>query len=98
MVTELFQVKTIAEQLKINDKYRPLLAKKFSKEPTIQPKNNQGLVFFTGSSSDGKSLDNGALHSEPKMDIPRMFISILPSSEENIMALQMRQNKMSKLN
>jgi len=61
------------------------LAKKFSTEPIIQVENDEGLIFFTGSSTV-----NGALHSEPKVDAPRMFISILPSTEENIMALKKR--------
>ena len=93
---------SIEEQIKVSDKYRPILAKELSKEKVIQLKNNQGLVFFTGngvikkpitSTSYVGILDNGALHSEPKIDAPRMFISIIPGTEENIMALQERWSK-----
>lgn len=76
---------SMEEQFKIDDKYRPIIAKKFSTEPIVQVKNDEGLIFFTGSSSV-----SGALHSEPKIDAPRMFISILPSTEDNIMALKKR--------
>ena len=78
---------TMEERIKIDDKYRPILAKKFSKEPIIQLKNNQGLVFFAATPND-----IGALHSEPKFDVPRMFISILPNTEENIIALKKSWN------
>ena len=74
------RVMTIEEQYKVADKYRPIFAKELSKEPVVQPKNNEGLIFFTGV----PSRDNAVVHSEPKMDVPRMFISILPGTEENI--------------
>ena len=79
---------TIEEQFKVADSYRPIFAKEFSEEPIIQVKNNEGLVFFTGT-----PINIGALHSEPKLDKPRMFISILPSTEENIMGLKKRWNR-----
>jgi len=78
--------KTIQEKIKISDNYRPILAKKLSKEKIIQAKNNEGILFYTGH-------DNAALHSEPKMDTLRIFISILPSSLENIKDLQKRFTK-----
>jgi len=81
--TEMRKYKTIQEKIKISDNYRPILAKKLSKEKIIQAKNNEGILFYTGH-------DNAALHSEPKMDTLRIFISILPSSLENIKDLQKR--------
>ena len=77
--------KTIQEKIKISDNYRPILAKKFSKEKVIQAKNNDGILFYTGFPQQ-----NAALHSEPKMDTSRIFISILPSSYKNIKDLQKR--------
>jgi len=86
--TEMSKYKTIQEKIKISDNFRPILAKKFSKEKYIQAKNNDGILFYTGIPHD-----NAALHSEPKMDTSRIFISILPNSLENIKDLQKRWNK-----
>jgi len=86
--TEMRKYKTIQEKIKISDNFRPILAKKFSKEKYIQAKNNDGILFYTGIPHD-----NAALHSEPKMDTSRIFISILPNSLENIKDLQKRWNK-----
>ncbi len=80
---EMRKYKTIQEKIKIGDNFRPILAKKFVKEKIIQAKNNDGILFYTGIPHD-----NGALHSEPKMTTSRIFISILPSSLENIKDLQ----------
>jgi hypothetical protein len=77
--TEMRKYKTIQEKIKIDDNFRPIFAKKFVKEKYIQAKNNDGILFYTGFPHD-----NAALHSEPKMDTSRIFISILPSSYENI--------------
>jgi len=85
---EMRKYKTIQEKIKISDNFRPILAKKFSKEKYIQAKNNDGILFYTGIPHD-----NAALHSEPKMDTSRIFISILPNSLENIKDLQKRWNK-----
>lgn len=86
--TEMKKYKTIQEKIKIDDNFRPIFAKKFSKEKYIQTKNNEGILFYTGIPHD-----NAALHSEPKMDTSRIFISILPSSLENIKDLQKRFTK-----
>ena len=86
--TEMRKYKTIQEKIKIDDNFRPILAKKFSKEKVIQAKNNDGILFYTGIPQQ-----NAALHSEPKMDTSRIFISILPSSYENIKDLQKRFTK-----
>ena len=85
--TEMRKYKTIQEKIKIDDNFRPIFAKKFVKEKYIQAKNNDGILFYTGFPHD-----NAALHSEPKMDTSRIFISILPSSYENIKDLQ-KSNK-----
>jgi hypothetical protein len=74
--------------LKIDNDFRIIYARKLSKEKVIQIKNNQGLVFYCGNPSD-----NSALHSEPKCDQPRMFISILPSTRININELGILYNK-----
>ena len=71
----------LKEQQKVGEKYRIIYAKKFKNEQIIQLDNNMGAIFFTGSDKD---KDKAALHSEPKNTIPRMFISILPNSKENI--------------
>jgi hypothetical protein len=86
--TEMRKYKTIQEKIKIDDNFRPIFAKKFSKEKVIQAKNNDGILFYTGFPHD-----NAALHSEPKMTTSRIFISILPSSYENIKDLQKRFTK-----
>lgn len=63
----------------LDNKYRPIYAKAMSKFKILQLDNNQGLVFW-----GGRDTRLCALHSEPKMDEPRLFISILPSTKENI--------------
>lgn len=85
---------TLEELFKAQDKYRPILAKELSKHPdgkVIQLKNSEGLVFHTG-----VNMDEGTLHSEPPIDKPRLFMSIIPSTEENINAFHERQKKFDK--
>jgi hypothetical protein len=86
--TEMKKYKTFSEIIKIDNNFRPILAKKFSKEKVIQAKNTDGILFYTGIPQK-----NAALHSEPKIDTFRIFISILPSSYENIKDLQKRFTK-----
>lgn len=74
--------------IKISDKFRPIYAKNLAKQKVIKVLPNQGLVFYAGFSTD-----NCAIHSEPKLDQPRMFISILPSTEINIKELKKRWNR-----
>jgi len=74
-------------QIKIHYKYRPIYADKLKNEKIIQVKNNQGLIFYANSGG----ID-GAIHSEPKIDDNRMFISILPGTKENIEGLKKRWN------
>lgn len=60
--------------IKVNDEFRPKYAKAFSKFKVLQPKKNKVLVFYTRTT----------MHSEPKTDVPRLFISIMPGSKANI--------------
>lgn len=65
--------------MKLDNEYRPIYAKAMSKFKIKQLENNKGLVFW-----GGRDSRFSALHSEPKIDEPRLFISILPSTKENI--------------
>jgi hypothetical protein len=69
--------------IKVNNEFRPKLAKALSKFKILQPTNNQGILFYTKST----------LHSEPKMTGPRLFISIMPGTKANIEALDNSWNK-----
>ena len=71
------------KQMKIHNKYRPIYADKLKNEKIIQVKNNQGLIFYANSGG----ID-GAIHSDPKFDKNRIFISILPGTKENIESLK----------
>jgi hypothetical protein len=75
-------------QIKNNLKYRPKFAKELSKYKVRQVKNNQGVIFW-----GGKDIKYNALHSEPKIDAPRLFISILPGTKAMI---EERENKQKK--
>ncbi len=66
-------------QRKIRERYRPIFAKELSKYKIRQVKNNQGVIFW-----GGKDINSKALHSEPKIDQHRLFISILPGTKEMI--------------
>jgi len=71
---------------KIENKYRKLYINKFKDFKQNQLKTRDGLIFFTGIHKD--KLINGLLHSEPKKDTPRLFISILPGTESEINELE----------
>ena len=71
-------------------KYRKKLANKLKKFKYNQLKNDEGLIFRTGCYDT--ELDNGVLHSEPKIDSSRFFISILPGTEKEINELIKRRN------
>lgn len=77
-------------QIKIMKKYRPIFAKELSKYKIRQVKNNQGVIFW-----GGKDINSKALHSEPKIDQHRLFISILPGTKEMITE---RENNVKQLN
>ena len=68
----------------IEDKYRKLLAKKYLIYKQHQLLTNQGLIFLN---SQNKSP---LIHSEPKIDVSRIFISILPGTEEDVLNLKKR--------
>jgi len=81
------KVKTMFNE-KIENKYRKILANKFKNIKHNQLKSNQGLIFLVG--PDKNNNLHGLMHSEPTNDAPRIFISILPGSEIEIMELQKR--------
>lgn len=83
----LIKDKSIEDMMKIHDKYRLLFAKELKKIKFIQTKNNEGIIFYPQIIAN---TNDGALHSEPKMNAPRLFISILPGSKENIEELNKR--------
>jgi len=72
---------------KIDNKYRPIFAKALKNRKIIQPKNNECIIFHPQIT---RFKNDGALHSEPKMDTPRIFISILPGIKEDIEELNKR--------
>ena len=72
----------------IENKYQKILANKLKDIKSNKLKSNQGLIFLVGKNNLGYSL----LHSEPKIDTPIIFISILPGSESEILELQKRLN------
>ena len=71
--------------IQIENKYRLIIAAKLANEKIVKLKNTQGVIFFAGNPND-----IAALHSEPPIDTPRLFISILPSTETNIKELKQR--------
>lgn len=71
----------IPEWKDLKMRYRKILDKKFKKSKIIQPLNSQGFIFLN---HPGNLFEYGAIHSEPKKDDYRMFISILPGTEEEI--------------
>jgi hypothetical protein len=70
----------------IEMKYRKIFISKFKHIKYKQLKNNQGLIFITGNNYN--DVKDGLLHSEPKADEPRFFISILPGTKEEITKLK----------
>ena len=77
---------TFKEQIEQDEKYKIVYAQALKNFKVKQINNNEGVIFYAG---DKKQNINGALHSEPKMDINRIFISIMPHTKEYIEA----QNK-----
>jgi hypothetical protein len=73
---------------KIENKYRKKLANKLEHFKYYQVKPKQGLIFLVG--TDKNNDLHGLLHSEPKMDRSRIFISIITGSKNQIMELQKR--------
>jgi len=71
----------------IEDKYRKILAKKYLIFKQHQVQIRQGLIFLN---SQNKFP---LVHSEPKIDVSRIFISILPGTEEDVINLKKRWNR-----
>jgi hypothetical protein len=82
---EMNKCKIFEDQIKVGDKYRPIYSNAFKNEKIIKVKNNQALIFFAGTDKN-----NSCLHSEPPINKPRLFISILPGSMKDIMELKER--------
>jgi hypothetical protein len=74
-----------------NEKYRPIFAKELSKYKIKQIKSNQGVVFW-----GGQDPNYCALHSEPKIDQSRLFISILPGTKAMIKESEEKQKQFEK--
>ena len=68
---------------KVNSEFRPKYVKALSKFKVLQTTNNQGILFYART----------AIHSEPKKDVPRFFVSILPGTQANIEGLDNAWNK-----
>ena len=65
-------------------RWRPKFDEKLKDIKTLQLENDDGVIFVT----DNINGDLGAIHSEPKMDKSRMFISIAPGTKEDIDTLK----------
>jgi hypothetical protein len=70
---------TREERQEINERYRAIYATLPKNGDMVQSGKNQGVVFFADSGGV-----RGAIHSEPKMDDYRIFISIVPGTKENV--------------
>lgn len=58
--------------------YRKIIDKALNKYETIIPTNKQAAIFIAG---DNK---RGAMHSEPPHDKKRLFLSVLPGTEDEV--------------
>jgi hypothetical protein len=61
--------------------------KVFENKKVKQLKNDEGLIFIVG------NIDKALIHSEPPMHSPRIFISILPGTDEQIAGLKKLRNR-----
>ena len=61
--------------------------KVFEKKKVKQLKNDEGLIFIVG------NIDKALVHSEPPTHTNRIFISILPGTETQILELKKRWNR-----
>jgi len=69
----------------IVNKYRKILVSKLQNIKHNQLEPNKGLIFTVGSAkNDDEEFFDGLLHSEPKLDSSRIFISILPGLKSEI--------------
>jgi hypothetical protein len=69
------------EQNDQNENYKLVYAKALKKFKIQQINNNEGVILYAG---DREKNINGALHSEPKMNTNRIFISIMPQTKEYV--------------
>jgi len=74
---EFDEDKSIENYQEKEKKWRPKFDEKLKDIKTLQLENDDGLIFFVGD-------HDGAIHSEPKMDKSRMFISIVPGTKKDI--------------
>jgi hypothetical protein len=84
---------SIKEQHEQSEKYKSVYAKALKKFKVKQINNNEGVILYAG---DQEQNINGALHSEPKMDTTRIFISIMPQTKEYIEKQVKLQKKLNK--
>lgn len=82
-------VKNNVDKETITKEYRNILAKTFEDSEIIKSKNNEGIIFYA-------NTHTSAIHSEPKIDSDRIFISILPGTKKEIMDLKDRFTKSQK--
>ena len=74
------------ELSKIDDKYRLIFSEALKNIKIIQPTNEECVIFHPQLTKSTA----GGIHSEPKIDTPRLFISILPGSKEDVLKLEKR--------
>jgi len=84
-LTEQSKGKSMEEQRDIQKTFRKKFDDNLKDVKTIQLKNDEGLIFFSG--YDNK---NSQIHSEPKMDKPRLFLSIFAMDENGYENLKNR--------
>ena len=72
---------SVKEQIEQSEKYKSVYANALKKFKVKQINNNEGVILYAG---DQVQNINGALHSEPKMDTTRIFISIMPQTKEYV--------------
>jgi hypothetical protein len=72
--------------MKIHDKYDEIYRKKLKKVKIIQPSNYQGVIINVGN-------EKAAVHSEPDSNEPRIFISIMTGTKEEVKKLGIRFSK-----
>ncbi|MBM3192971.1 MAG: hypothetical protein FJZ59_01910 [Chlamydiae bacterium] len=55
-----------------------------NRDSIFSPKEREGILFVIG------RFDRAALHSEPGVNKPRLFFSIVPSDKENLREIEER--------
>lgn len=77
----------------IENNSRKRLAIKYKDIKQYQLKTREGLIFLNLKTMSDLKKNPGLLHSEPKKDVTRIFISILPGTEENIINFKKRREQ-----